>query len=85
MLRVSQLLQIAEIVSADFIAYETQITDRSFIYFDPPYRPISKTSSFTSYSKSLFTDDDQVKLAEYITNWLPGRRQIDVEQFGPNQ
>lgn len=64
-LRVSQLLQIAEIFSADFTVYEAQITDRSFVYFDPPYRPISKTSSFTSYSQNVFTDDDQVKLAEY--------------------
>lgn len=64
-LRVSQLLQIAEIFIADFTQCETWITDNSFVYFDPPYRPISKTSSFTSYAKTLFTDDDQKKLAEY--------------------
>ena len=35
------------------------------MYLDPPYRPLSKSSSFTSYSKFDFNDDDQIELAEY--------------------
>ena len=31
----------------------------SFVYFDPPYRPISKTASFTAYSKHDFGDKEQ--------------------------
>ena len=35
-----------------------------FVYFDPPYQPISKTASFTSYSKDDFGEDDQRHLAD---------------------
>lgn len=37
----------------------------TFFYFDPPYRPLSETSSFTSYSKGDFNDDDQRRLAAF--------------------
>jgi DNA adenine methylase len=39
------------------------VDDKSFVYFDPPYRPLSKTSSFISYSKGDFNDDNQTELA----------------------
>lgn len=33
-----------------------------FVYFDPPYHPISPTSNFTAYSRDAFSQDDQIKL-----------------------
>ena len=41
-------------------------SDSCFVYFDPPYRPLTTSSSFTAYSKSGFNDNDQIKLADYV-------------------
>ena len=37
-----------------------------FIYFDPPYDPVSKTASFTAYTKEAFGDSDQQGLAAFV-------------------
>lgn len=37
----------------------------TFLYFDPPYRPLSATSSFNSYVKEDFNDDSQRDLAAF--------------------
>ena len=63
-LRASELLKNTEIKCADFLQMEKDIKNNSFVYFDPPYRPLSKTSNFTSYSKDGFDDAQQIKLAE---------------------
>ena len=60
---VSKLLAIAEIRKANYSEVLHHVKNNSFVYFDPPYRPISKTSNFKSYSNSVFTDDEQRKLA----------------------
>ncbi len=64
LLRSSEVLQNAEIFITDFENVKNRISNNFFIYFDPPYRPISKTSSFTSYSKYDFNDEDQIRLAQ---------------------
>jgi len=62
---VSEILQRAEIICSDFEECEYYSTDRTFIYFDPPYRPLSPTAGFTSYSKEDFNEKDQIRLAEF--------------------
>ena len=37
----------------------------NFFYFDPPYRPLNATSSFNSYSKEEFNDDEQIRLHDF--------------------
>lgn len=64
--RVSALLQNAELHVAPFTACSQWATMETFVYFDPPYRPISPTSSFTSYSSHKFDDAAQVVLAEFF-------------------
>ena len=43
----------------------TSLTESSFIYFDPPYYPVSGTSNFTRYTSRPFTQDDQIDLYNY--------------------
>jgi DNA adenine methylase len=64
LVNVSKLLSVAEIKHAGFAAVENDIKENSFVYFDPPYRPISKTSDFTAYSKFKFEDAEQRHLAD---------------------
>ena len=40
----------------------------NFFYFDPPYRPLNATSSFTSYSKEDFNDDEQIRLRNFCAS-----------------
>ncbi|MFO8101541.1 MAG: DNA adenine methylase [Dehalococcoidia bacterium] len=65
-LTVHKLSKLAEIKTGDFAECEAVITPSSFIYFDPPYRPISQTASFTSYSKYSFDDQSQIRLANFF-------------------
>ena len=37
----------------------------NFFYFDPPYRPLDATSSFNSYAKEDFNDDEQKRLRDF--------------------
>ena len=62
---VSQVLQKAEIICADFEKSDKYIDDKTFVYFDPPYRPLSPTASFTSYSKDDFNEAAQIRLARF--------------------
>lgn len=49
----------------DYKKSEQYVNDNTFVYFDPPYRPLSVTSGFTSYTKEDFNDDNQKELAQY--------------------
>lgn len=64
--RVSGKLQAIEIVCGDYQESTDFIDENTFVYFDPPYRPLTETASFTSYTKDSFDDDDQRRLAKYI-------------------
>ncbi len=63
--KVNHALKNTEIICGDFSESSKYINNNSLVYFDPPYRPLTKTSSFTSYSKEDFTDNDQVRLSEF--------------------
>jgi len=65
LLNVSGILQKAEIICVDFEKSDKYIDNKTFVYLDPPYRPISQTASFTSYSKDDFNEHDQLRLAEF--------------------
>jgi DNA adenine methylase len=65
--KVHDALQRAEIRLASFDDILNTFNGNGFVYFDPPYRPISETSSFTSYSKYGFDDKKQKELARTFT------------------
>ncbi len=62
----SVLLENTNIHLGDFSTCAQYVDESTFVYFDPPYRPLNQTSSFTSYSKDGFGDDDQRRLAEFF-------------------
>jgi DNA adenine methylase len=61
----SKLLQKATIQYFDFSEIQSLATPKTFVYFDPPYRPLTKTASFKSYSQFDFNDEDQIRLASF--------------------
>jgi len=63
---VSSKLRNVTIIHGDYKMARNFIDDRTFAYFDPPYRPLSATSSFTSYAKDGFDDFAQTELAHFI-------------------
>jgi DNA adenine methylase len=65
--KVSELLGKTNIHVGDFTSCESFVDDKTFVYFDPPYRPI-KDVGFTSYSKERFTDKDHICISSaYIS------------------
>jgi len=62
---VSKLLQKVTILNSDFVQTLEYAEKPTLFYFDPPYKPLSKTSSFNSYSKEGFDDEDQMRLAKF--------------------
>lgn len=62
---VSELLQKVEILNGDFEETIDYTDTNTLFYFDPPYKPLSDTSSFNSYAKDDFNDSEQIRLAEF--------------------
>lgn len=60
-----KLLKKAKITDGDFAKLVDEADENTFFYLDPPYRPISKTSSFTSYYNVPFDDKEQIRLKEF--------------------
>ena len=61
----SAVLQKVEILCGDFSETGRYAGPNTLFYFDPPYKPITETSSFTSYAKEGFNDDEQVRLRDF--------------------
>jgi DNA adenine methylase len=65
LLAVSEVLQRVEILNGDYSETVQYATKNTFFYFDPPYKPLSETSSFNSYAKDEFDDQEQIRLKEF--------------------
>jgi DNA adenine methylase len=65
LLVVSEALQKVEILCGDFEQTLNHANKNSLFYFDPPYKPLSNTSSFNSYAKDEFNDAEQIRLRDF--------------------
>ena len=63
----SKLLQNVQMKTGDYSDCKNFIGNETFVYLDPPYRPLTQTSAFTSYSENNFSDKEQLELGKFIT------------------
>lgn len=63
---ISNLLQNVKIKCGDYSKCSDFVDENTFVYIDPPYRPLNKTSSFISYNETKFEDEQQIQLAQFL-------------------
>lgn len=61
----SEILQRVEILCGDYSVTIKYAGSDTLYYFGPPYKPLSGTSSFNSYVKEVFDDDEQIRLRDF--------------------
>ena len=66
LINASKALKVATIFNDDFEKSAEYIEKETFVYLDPPYRPLSKTANFTSYTANGFSDYDQKRLFRFF-------------------
>lgn len=64
-LAVSEVLQKVEVLTGDYQETLRYVERPALFYFDPPYKPLSNTSSFNSYAKDEFGDNEQIRLRDF--------------------
>ncbi len=62
----SAVLQNVKMTTGDYSLCKDFIDKDTFVYIDPPYRPLNQTSAFTSYSENDFSDVQQIELGKFI-------------------
>ena len=65
LIAVSKVLKKVTILNGDYTETIKHTTNNTLFYFDPPYKPLSRTSSFNSYAKNDFDDKEQIRLKEF--------------------
>lgn len=63
---ISWLLQGVRINCGDYKDCADFIDSNTFVYIDPPYRPLTVTASFTSYNENEFGDKQQIELGQFV-------------------
>lgn len=61
-----ELLKNTIITNGDYRETSSFIDENTFMYVDPPYRPLTPSSNFTSYNENGFTDENQIELGEFL-------------------
>lgn len=63
---ISGLLQNVQIMCGEYRECAGFIDENTFVYIDPPYRPLTVTASFTSYNENEFGDQQQIELGHFM-------------------
>jgi len=63
---VSVSLKKVSMKCGDYAECLSFINDKTFVYIDPPYRPLTQTASFNSYNENQFNDDEQIRLGKFV-------------------
>jgi DNA adenine methylase len=61
----SHALRNTKLITDSFLAIARRISAKDFVYFDPPYAPLSATANFTGYSQDRFDASMQVELRDF--------------------
>lgn len=85
LLAASRVLQKVEIICGDFAQTEQYAGPDTIFYFDPPYKPITDTSSFTSYAKDGFNDEEQIRLRDFCTRIARHKAQFVASNSDPKE
>ena len=80
---VSEKLQKVKIVCGDYSESADFIDENTFVYFDPPYRPVTDTANFTAYTENMFNDTEQVALAAFVDRMHRKGAKIVVSNSDP--
>lgn len=81
--KVSEKLQNVKIVCGDYKKSANFIDEHTFVYFDPPYRPLTETASFTAYTENLFDDERQIELAGFVAQMNKKGAKVVVSNSDP--
>lgn len=76
-----------EILNGDYAETLNFANSTTLFYLDPPYKPISATSSFNAYAKGSFDDNEQIRLSEFCrdlttreTSWVLSNSDVNTEE-----
>lgn len=80
---ISGKLQNVTIVCGDYRESANFIDENTFVYLDPPYRPVTDTASFTAYTENAFGAEEQIKLAKFVDDMRQKGAKLAISNSDP--
>lgn len=81
--KISNLLKNVTIQFGDYSECKSFVDSHTFVYIDPPYRPLNATSSFTSYTENGFGDKQQMELGKFVDDISAKGAKVVVSNSDP--
>ena len=79
----SSIIKNVKFEYGDYKESKKYIKENTFVYFDPPYRPLNITSGFTSYTKEDFNDENQKELALFYKELNDNKIKVMLSNSNP--